>query len=140
MDEASKVLQQVLRCISSLGLIILTFGQGYSTLLLYLYGGPKLAKGQGPTLLRAHCLSVLLLAVNGVTECYAFATMTAQRLDRLVLMGFEMGRLRTDLIFELNMVRYSPGGTCRALPSELSRANLFPPYWHYKKPKVSRIE
>lgn len=82
MEEASKVLQQVLKCISSIGLIILTFGQSYSSLLLYLYGGSGLAVGQAPVLLRAHCLNVLMLAVNGITECYAFATMTSHRLDR----------------------------------------------------------
>nr|CAD7441970.1 unnamed protein product [Timema bartmani] len=82
MSESSNVLCQLLRCITSLGLVILVFGQSYSTLLLFLYGGRGLISGPGPTLMRAHCLSVLLLAVNGVTECYSFATMSTRQLDR----------------------------------------------------------
>nr|CAD7572183.1 unnamed protein product [Timema californicum] len=82
MSESSNVLCQLLRCIASLGLVILVFGQSYSTLLLFLYGGRGLISGPGPTLMRAHCLSVLLLAVNGVTECYSFATMSTRQLDR----------------------------------------------------------
>nr|CAD7419336.1 unnamed protein product [Timema poppensis] len=81
MSESSNVLCQLLRCITSLGLVILVFGQSYSTLLLFLYGGRGLISGPGPTLMRAHCLSVLLLAVNGVTECYSFATMSTRQLD-----------------------------------------------------------
>lgn len=82
MAEASQVLYYLLRGITVLGLSILMFGFSYSHLLLYLYGGPSLVAGPGPTLLRTHCFCVLLLAVNGITECYAFAAMSRQELDR----------------------------------------------------------
>ena len=36
----------------------------------------------GPTLLRWYCLYVLFLAVNGVTECFMFAAMSQQQVDR----------------------------------------------------------
>ncbi|XP_063229918.1 protein RFT1 homolog [Bacillus rossius redtenbacheri] len=86
MAESSGVLRRLLRCIASLGLVILVFGQSYATLLLALYGGARLARGPGPVLMRFHCLSVLLLAVNGITECYAFATMSTGQLDRYNLL------------------------------------------------------
>ncbi|XP_021922938.1 protein RFT1 homolog isoform X2 [Zootermopsis nevadensis] len=82
MAEAANVLYQLLRCITCIGLVILVFGQSYSCFLLYLYGGESLIMGPGPTLMRTHCLAVLLLAINGITECYAFATMNAAQLDK----------------------------------------------------------
>ena len=82
MNEAAMVLKQLLRCMSSLGLIIVCFGQSYSRLLLILYGGQTLADNLGTLLLRTHCFAVLLLALNGITECYALATMSASQLDR----------------------------------------------------------
>lgn len=38
----------------------------------------------GPVLLRSYCLYVLLLAINGVTECFTFAAMSKEELDRWV--------------------------------------------------------
>ncbi|XP_073086814.1 man(5)GlcNAc(2)-PP-dolichol translocation protein RFT1 isoform X6 [Manis javanica] len=37
---------------------------------------------EGPVLLRSYCLYVLLLAINGVTECFTFAAMSKEELDR----------------------------------------------------------
>lgn len=82
MQEAALVLQQLLRGVVSLGLLAFCFGQAYSRLALLLYGGPGLSEGLGPLLLRTHCLAILLLAINGTTECYALATMNTAQLDR----------------------------------------------------------
>jgi len=81
MEEASNVLRRLIRCLVALGLLVLVMGQAYAKLVLLLYGGATLLDGPGPTLLRTHCLSILLLAVNGVTECFALATMNTQQLD-----------------------------------------------------------
>ncbi|KAJ1524816.1 hypothetical protein ONE63_009686 [Megalurothrips usitatus] len=82
VGECVLVLQRLLRCLLALGLVILVFGLAYSRLLLLLYGGAGLIAGTGPLLLRTHCLSVLLLALNGITECYALASMDTKQLDR----------------------------------------------------------
>ncbi|XP_030780873.1 protein RFT1 homolog isoform X3 [Rhinopithecus roxellana] len=37
---------------------------------------------QGPVLLRSYCFYVLLLAINGVTECFTFAAMSKEEVDR----------------------------------------------------------
>jgi hypothetical protein len=87
MAESANVLYQLLRCITCIGLVIVVFGQSYSHLLLYLYGGESLIMGPGPTLMRTHCLAVLLLAINGITECYAFATMNTAQLDKWVALS-----------------------------------------------------
>lgn len=74
----------LLRVNSSIGLIALTFGQAYAKLALFFYGGSTLATGIGPLLLQLHCLAILFLAINGITECYAAATMNVTQLNKYV--------------------------------------------------------
>ncbi|XP_067143120.1 man(5)GlcNAc(2)-PP-dolichol translocation protein RFT1 [Centruroides vittatus] len=76
------IFKYLLKLMIILGLIILTFGYSYAKLLLYFYGGSMLASGVGPTLLRWHCFYVLFLAVNGVTECFVFAAMNQNSIDK----------------------------------------------------------
>jgi len=78
--KAALVLYALLKGISLLGLIIIVFGFSYSHLILSLFG-QKLTGSPGPSLLRAHCICVLLMGVNGVTEAYVFAAMNKDRLD-----------------------------------------------------------
>lgn len=59
------------------------FGQAYSHTFLFIYGGQKLVENSLPViLLRFHSFAVVLLAINGVTEGYVFATMNNAQLDR----------------------------------------------------------
>lgn len=85
MSEAATVLNQLCKIVTSIGLVVIVFGQSYSHTLLYLYGGHVLTNDLLPTnLLQAHCVAVLLLAINGVTECFVFATMNNEELDKYV--------------------------------------------------------
>ncbi|CAG0889491.1 unnamed protein product [Darwinula stevensoni] len=80
-NEAQQVLQALVKLMLIFGLTVVCFGQAYSHLFLHLYGGTTLSSGIGPTLLQAHCLYVLFLALNGITEAFAFATMTRKEID-----------------------------------------------------------
>ncbi|CAK1551127.1 unnamed protein product [Leptosia nina] len=80
--ESCTVLSQVCKTVSSIGLIVLVFGQSYSRTLLTLYGGKVFVSSGLPVqLLRSHCLAIMLMAINGITECYTFATMTSGQLN-----------------------------------------------------------
>lgn len=79
---ATDVLECLLKVVVLIGLTILTFGYSYSYLALDLYGGKVLSSGTGPTLLRWYCLYVLIIAVNGTTECFVFAAMSKRDVDR----------------------------------------------------------
>uniref|UniRef100_W5NB09 Protein RFT1 homolog n=1 Tax=Lepisosteus oculatus TaxID=7918 RepID=W5NB09_LEPOC len=81
---AADVLECLLKLVLLIGLIITVFGHAYSHLALDIYGGSLLSSGTapGPTLLRCYCGYVLLLAVNGVTECFTFAAMSKEEVDR----------------------------------------------------------
>ncbi|KYO46395.1 RFT1-like protein [Alligator mississippiensis] len=79
---AATVLESLLKLVLLIGLTITVFGYAYSHLALDVYGGPMLSSGTGPSLLRCYSLYVLLLAVNGVTECFTFAAMCKEEVDR----------------------------------------------------------
>merc|ERR1719239_1828231 len=75
LEKVEQGLHRLLRLTTILGLLV--FGLGFSFChLLLLYGGNTLTLGTGPDLLRAQCLLILFLAVNGVTECFARSAMT----------------------------------------------------------------
>lgn len=100
--ESVTVLTQLCKVVMSIGLVVVVFGQSYSHTLLHLYGGRALTEDPLPTtLLKCHCMAVLLLAVNGITECYVFATMSNIELDRYnyVMVFFSVSFLIISYVF-----------------------------------------
>lgn len=89
VSMAAEVLECLLKLVLLIGLIITVFGYAYSHLALDIYGGELLSNGAGPALLRCYSCYVLLLAINGVTECFVFAAMSKEEVDRynLVMLG-----------------------------------------------------
>lgn len=82
VKEASQVLRYVCKGVTSIGLIGFVFGQSYAGTVLLLYGGEDFVAGGLPeVLLKWHALAIVLLAVNGVTEGYMFATNTSKQID-----------------------------------------------------------
>lgn len=82
VTEASQVLRNVCKGVTSIGLIGFVFGQSYAGTVLLLYGGSDfVASGLPELLLRWHALAIVLLAVNGITEGYMFATNTSKQID-----------------------------------------------------------
>lgn len=80
--EASQVLRHVCKGVTSIGLLGFVFGQSYAGTVLLLYGGSDFVAGGLPELLlRWHALAIVLLAVNGITEGYMFATNTSKQID-----------------------------------------------------------
>lgn len=83
VQESVNVLMNLCSAVTSIGLVVLVFGQSYSSLLLWLYGGSKLIDDPLPVfLLKTHCLAVLLLGINGVTECYTNATADSKTINK----------------------------------------------------------
>ncbi|CAL8401850.1 unnamed protein product [Arctogadus glacialis] len=82
VSVAAEVLESLLKLVVVVGMVITVFGYAYSHLALDLYGGTLLSAGAGPILLRVYSGYVLLLAVNGITECFVFAAMSQEELDR----------------------------------------------------------
>ncbi|CAF3356210.1 unnamed protein product [Rotaria sp. Silwood2] len=70
----------LLRFVTIISLLVITFGIPYSSTLLYIYGGSNLIEDSGPTLLRLYCIYILFLAINGITEAFSQATMSIKQL------------------------------------------------------------
>lgn len=102
VKEAASVLECLLRVNSSIGFIVFSFGHAYAKLALFLYGGSTLVTGIGPVLLQCHCLAILFLAINGITECYAAATMNVAELNKFAYNYVFLLKLNTyTLMFTL---------------------------------------
>ncbi|XP_070519202.1 man(5)GlcNAc(2)-PP-dolichol translocation protein RFT1 isoform X2 [Cardiocondyla obscurior] len=82
VQESVNVLTHLCSVVTCIGLVVLVFGQSYSSTLLWLYGGSKLILPLPVLLLRTHCLAVLLLGINGVTECYTNATADSATINK----------------------------------------------------------
>lgn len=79
---ASSVLKYLLKIVVLIGTTIWVFGDAYSFLLLDIYAGSLLSTEPGPTLLKWFSFYVLLIAINGTTECFVFAAMSQEDVDR----------------------------------------------------------
>ena len=76
-------LELFLKAMSLIGLLVLTFGQSYSSLLLFIYGGTELSHNvMCVDLLRLNCGYIFLLSLNGLTESFFNATMSDAQLKR----------------------------------------------------------
>lgn len=84
VKQANLVLYNLLKVVTSIGLIGMVYGQSYAKTVLTLYGGTKFVEDDGLSvlLLRWHALAIVLLAVNGICEGYMFATMSSNELDK----------------------------------------------------------
>lgn len=88
VEQASSVLYNLLKVVTSIGLIGLVFGQSYAKTVLTLYGGTKFVEdehGLSVILLRGHALAIIFLAINGICEGYMFAAMTSTEISKLVI-------------------------------------------------------
>lgn len=82
VHETGQVLSNICKAVTSIGLLAFVFGQSYAGTVLLLYGGSDFVSGGLPEiLLRWHCLAIVLLAINGITEGYMFATTTSKQID-----------------------------------------------------------
>ncbi|RNA21997.1 RFT1 -like protein [Brachionus plicatilis] len=73
----------LLKGLSTIGLVVLVFGQSYSKLLLQIYGGDKLSQNDlCINLLRFHCVYIYLLGINGLTEGFFNATMSQSEINK----------------------------------------------------------
>ncbi|XP_026161991.1 protein RFT1 homolog [Mastacembelus armatus] len=104
---AAEVLECLLKLVVVIGMIITVFGYAYSHLALDIYGGSLLSSGAGPTLLRCYSCYVLLLAVNGVTECFVFAAMSQAEVDKYNLV---MLALSVSFLFLSYILTWWAGG------------------------------
>ncbi|CAI4226852.1 unnamed protein product [Auanema sp. JU1783] len=74
-DSLAKKFGTILHITLVIGLVVSVFGVPYSKLAVWLYGGSLLADNGGAVLLSLYCFYILIIAINGITECFAMASM-----------------------------------------------------------------
>ncbi|XP_019849739.1 PREDICTED: protein RFT1 homolog isoform X2 [Amphimedon queenslandica] len=82
ITSSANVLSLLIKTVTLIALMIIAFGVNYSDLALDIYGGSILSQGIGPVLLKCYCVYVLFLALNGITECFMFAALSQDEVDR----------------------------------------------------------
>ena len=100
-EKASLHLYKLLRMMILVGIVVAVYAQSYSHMLLHLYGGEKLSSGIGPSLLRSQSIFLVFMAVNGVSECYAFASMTTKEVEYYKYLMFIMTCVFLFMVYQL---------------------------------------
>ena len=100
-EKASLHLYKLLRMMMLVGIVVAVYAQSYSHMLLHLYGGEKLSSGIGPSLLRSQSIFLVFMALNGVSECYAFASMTTNEVEYYKYLMFIMTCVFLFLVYLL---------------------------------------
>ena len=108
-EKASLHLFKLLRMMILVGIVVAVYAQSYSHMLLHLYGGEKLSSGIGPALLRSQSIFLVFMAVNGVSECYAFASMSTKEVENYKYLMFIMTCVFLFLVYLLAKV-FGPVG------------------------------
>ena len=94
LRDSSEYLKNLIKLMTIIGLILLIFGYNYSELALLIYGGQKLSEDLGTVLLQWHCVYILFIAVNGITECFTFAAMNNKQIN-----SFNRKMITLSLVF-----------------------------------------
>jgi oligosaccharide translocation protein RFT1 len=83
LNNAKLFFEYLLKFVSFIGLFVFIYGQAYSKLALYIYGGEKLSESiVTVNMLRFYCLYVFFISVNGITESLLNSTMSDIQLNR----------------------------------------------------------
>ncbi|KAI1725007.1 rft protein [Ditylenchus destructor] len=82
-DVPKKILSNfvaLLRLIIVLGIVVCVFGIPYSKIVVQFYGAELLTENDGASLLSLYAIYLLFMAINGIVECFAFASMDATKI------------------------------------------------------------
>lgn len=74
-DGLVNTFSTVLHGVSVIGLTVCVFAIPYSPLAVWLYGGSLLADNEGTLLMQLYSFYIYIMAINGITECLAMASM-----------------------------------------------------------------
>ncbi|KAF8374951.1 rfth-1 [Pristionchus pacificus] len=79
-DVLVRTFTALMRDLIVCGLVVSAFGVPYSGVAVSIYGGQVLVANGGASLLATYAVYILIIAINGVTEAFAFATMNVEQI------------------------------------------------------------
>ncbi|KAL3984936.1 Rft family protein [Acanthocheilonema viteae] len=80
MKKGINAMNGLLHIVIVIGTVIFVFAIPYSPLAVKIYGGALLINNAGANILRFYCFYIIVIAINGITECFAMATMNEEEL------------------------------------------------------------
>uniref|UniRef100_A0A158Q849 Protein RFT1 homolog n=1 Tax=Elaeophora elaphi TaxID=1147741 RepID=A0A158Q849_9BILA len=75
VKKGVNAMNSLLHIVIVVGTVIFVFAIPYSPLAVKVYGGAILVNNEGANILRLYCFYIIVIAINGITECFAMATM-----------------------------------------------------------------
>ncbi|GMT25889.1 hypothetical protein PFISCL1PPCAC_17186, partial [Pristionchus fissidentatus] len=79
-DGLVRTFTALMRDLIVCGSVVSVFGVPYSGVAVSIYGGQMLVANGGAALLSTYAVYILIIAINGVTEAFAFATMDVKQI------------------------------------------------------------
>ncbi|GMS97353.1 hypothetical protein PENTCL1PPCAC_19528 [Pristionchus entomophagus] len=79
-DVLVRTFSALMRDLIVCGMVVSVFGVPYSGVAVSIYGGQMLVANGGAALLATYAVYILVIAINGVTEAFAFATMNVEQI------------------------------------------------------------
>ncbi|EJW85292.1 hypothetical protein WUBG_03798 [Wuchereria bancrofti] len=73
-------MSSLLHIVILVGTVIFIFAIPYSPLAVKIYGGTVLINNSGANILRLYCFYIIIIAINGIIECFAMATMNEKEI------------------------------------------------------------
>ncbi|KAL6511897.1 hypothetical protein OROGR_021494 [Orobanche gracilis] len=80
--KLARSLNDALKLVLLIGLVVIAFGPSYSYSLIRLLYGRKWSDGEASTALQCYCLYVIVLAMNGTSEAFLHAVATEDQLKQ----------------------------------------------------------
>jgi len=79
-SSSVRIFGVLLHVVILLGLLLISFGPPYSFVLLHLLYGSKWSSTDAPTALSYYCVYIFVMAINGVTEAFVAAVISARQM------------------------------------------------------------
>nr|CDP96311.1 Bm7433, isoform b [Brugia malayi] len=80
VKKGVNAMSSLLHIVILVGIVIFIFAIPYSSLAVKIYGGTVLISNSGANILRLYSFYIIIIAINGIIECFAMATMNEKEL------------------------------------------------------------
>uniref|UniRef100_A0A8R1TXC8 Protein RFT1 homolog n=1 Tax=Onchocerca volvulus TaxID=6282 RepID=A0A8R1TXC8_ONCVO len=81
VKKGISAMNSLLHIVTVVGTVIFIFAISYSPLAIKIYGGALLINNaDNANILRLYCFYIIIIAINGIVECFAMATMDEEEL------------------------------------------------------------
>ncbi|VDN94165.1 unnamed protein product [Brugia pahangi] len=80
VKKGVNAMSSLLHIVILVGTVIFIFAIPYSSLAVKIYGGTVLISNSGANILRLYSFYIIIIAINGIIECFAMATMNEKEL------------------------------------------------------------